>query len=122
MSLVSSAEAQKGSDTEMGTIQLTLGPAVQINAVAGHTPEQAYMNKAFALVSPEFWGKADWRSAISAVLTNADLEAVGVSLADVADAIEFFTATKASVTYSSTLGGEPVYIVRAAGFRNGPAR
>lgn len=112
---------KKMSSDTVKTLKLALGPVVTILEVRGATPEQVYMHRAFALVAPEVWGAGDWRGPVSAVLLNEDLDAAGVSLADVCDAVQFFTATPASVTYSSTLKGEPAYIIRAVGYRRGPA-
>jgi hypothetical protein len=105
-------------------VALALGPTVTL--VAAHaeeqTPEQRFMYRAFALVCPKAWGKADWKEPVNAVLTNADLDVAGVTLADVCKAVEFFTATTARVTYSTVHAtGEPAYIIRAVGYRRGPA-
>lgn len=105
----------------MTKIKLTVGPEITFAAVLGCTPEQNYMQKAFALVCPSAWGKGDWEGAVSAVLTNADLAAVGVTLQDVVEAVLFMTATEATVRRSQMLNGELAYIIQAAGYRAGPA-
>jgi len=77
---------------------------------------QARMKKAFSFVeNPHHW-KAAIRTTVSAV----KLESAGVSIAEVAEAVAFFTATTAMVR-PRTLLGERVYEVEAPGYWAGPA-
>lgn len=100
------------------TVQLEVGPEITYVQAPG---KQAYMEKAFSMVCPKSWGRSDWRERVLAVLTNTDLETVGVTLADVCESIEFFTATEPKLRYSQRLNGEPCYIIEAEGYRRGPA-
>lgn len=103
-------------------VSLAYGPVIALPAPEeGCTPKQARMRRAFALVSPEAWGRADWKEQVSAVLTDADLEVSGVTLAEVVEAVEFMTATPAAVSDHPTTSGATVHVVRAPGYRRGPA-
>ena len=102
--------------------QTQMGPVVSFETIEGHTAEQAHMHRAFALVCPSHWNvSGDWKDEVRAVITDADLEAVGVTLQDVAKSVSFFTATESYTQPLQTLKGETVYVVRAKGYRAGPA-
>lgn len=70
-----------------------------------------------------------WRDPINAVVTDGMLIEAGVSIADVAEAIAFYTATEArisaerigSLPWVSFIGGTDGFYVRAIGYRRGPA-
>jgi hypothetical protein len=82
------------------------------------------MHAAFELVSPEKFGAKDWRCAINAFVTISELRKAGVTIEDVAQAIAFMTATEASVSEPLGIAGKPGelgYVVRAKGYRAGPA-
>lgn len=102
------------------TITLTYGPTTTLPDPIGNE-QKDLMDRAFALVSPEVWGRGDWKETVSAVLSNADLAAANVTLDDVVASVEFMTATKATVTNTTNTKSECAYIVRADGYRRGPA-
>lgn len=104
------------------------------------------MAKAFALVCPlkcaerlvkagwlseENLKKVSWRDRIAAVVTDAELAEAGVTIAEVREAVAFYTATEASVSrerIAKTLPNkrgktknELGYLVMADGYRAGPA-
>lgn len=100
----------------------------------------AKMRRAFDLVCPrahalklaeqgliprEVAEQVSWKGAIGALVTEAELRAADVTIADVADAVDFFTATTARVSAEriATEGGgeQPGYLVIAAGYYAGPA-
>jgi hypothetical protein len=86
--------------------------------------EQAMMQKAFELVTPEKWGAKDWRCAINAYVTAEELEKAGVTIAEVVEAIAFMTATEANVheyNLASATPGRKGFHVTAKGYRAGPA-
>jgi hypothetical protein len=71
-----------------------------------------------------------WKDAIASVVTVDDLANAGVTIEEVAEAIEFYTATKATITSEKVVQtlfvryvGEPVdaFLVLADGYRRGPA-
>lgn len=70
-----------------------------------------------------------WRDKIAALVTDADLAAAGVTIEQVKEAVEHYTATSARVTRQQIAGrlGEtfenpqPGYLVCADGYRCGPA-
>jgi len=100
----------------LASIKLELGPTVTFAPAPEHfDADQILMSRAFDLVSPAIWGAADWRAPVLAVLTDADLTAAGVTLEQVTAAVEFFTATKATVVTTNA------HIIRAEGYRAGPA-
>lgn len=117
-----------------------------MNATTTHTyaTTKATMDRAFALVCPSEHAKelaargmiseADaakvtWRDRIAAVVTDDMLVAHGLTISDVAAAIEFFTATKAEISRERIAGlswvyflqETPGYLVTADGYRRGPA-
>ncbi len=106
----------------MSSIALHFGPVVSLVSTF-ENPEQARHARAFALVSPDAWGRADWREPISAVLHPADLEACGVTIAAVLEAIAFFTATEGTVREVPIHATPAIsaFVVKAAGYRAGPA-
>jgi len=69
---------------------------------------QSRMREAFERVETP----GDWRAPINAVVVadHAEIELIG-------EAVEFFTATRATITHL----GQRTYQVRAVGYRNGPA-
>ena len=72
---------------------------------------QAEMKRAFALVE----NKEHWKGAVDALVTQEAVAEVG-GLLRVCEAVEFFTATQATVTVEGGL-----LRVRAAGYWAGPA-
>lgn len=69
-----------------------------------------------------------WKDEIVACVPDSRLKAAGVTIEDVVASIEFYTATKARVSREvfGVLGtrdfrGESGYLVRADGYRKGPA-
>jgi hypothetical protein len=78
---------------------------------------------AFALVDPSRNScLRSWKDQIAAVVTDRELEAAGVTIEQVNDAIEFFTATTALTTREKIgTGAEPGYLILADGYRAGPA-
>jgi len=79
------------------------------------------LETAFSLVDPTCAAIGrDWKAPInlsgSPAAINAVLDHLGVSLMDVSDAVEHFTATRLEVTAT---GG--MMHLRAAGYRAGPA-
>lgn len=102
------------------------------------------MKKAFDLVCPEETTRrmveripsrkdaldyVSWKGEICALVTEEDLTSAGVTIEDVAESVEFYTATTAIVTRQS-IGSlpwktfdapKPGYLVRAKGYRLGPA-
>lgn len=109
-------------------VNLALGPSVDVFSYSHQGPEESAANRAFCLVSPDEWKRGDWKDTIHAVLLASDLETAGVTIDEVAAAIEFFTSTKAKVT-ETTLSGNfrtefpnpKLYVVEADGYRRGPA-
>jgi hypothetical protein len=92
-------------------------------ATPGHEePVKAAMEKAFALVKPE---GSDWKGPIARLVLQSELDAANISIDRVKAAIEFFTATEATVEYNEKCntmrGNGPGYFVEAAGYRAGPA-
>ena len=71
------------------------------------------MEAAFDIVSPA----GDWRAPIFATTSHAVIGMAGVTLGDVLEAVEYFTATVAKVT-EDDFG---LITVCADGYRNGPA-
>lgn len=106
---------------------------------ASKTPHQERMERAFALVSPDLHAKrlgyasselglVSWKDPIAALVPQSELDASGVTIQDVAEAVEFFTATTASITAekigrigSRDFRGAPGFLVLADGYCMGPA-
>lgn len=72
--------------------------------------------------------KTDWKKPICKLVDVFHLSTMGATVDDVCRAVEFFTATPAEVvpvTYISTAGVSRVLedevVIRAAGYRAGPA-
>lgn len=73
--------------------------------------------------------KVSWKDDIHALITDMEIAEAGVSIHDVAEAIEFYTATEAKITRETIGGtafvaypkGEPGYMVVSPGYRGGPA-
>ncbi len=101
----------------MKTVATKLGPVVSYEAGSD------IMARAFALVSPEAWGAADWKGPVSAVLHPDDLLALDVTIEQVSAAVAYYTATEATVRACPLFADPSVnaYIVKAAGYRMGPA-
>lgn len=86
------------------------------------TPEQERMNRAFELVCPTKFGGTDWRSPINAFVAEKELTETGVTLDEVKEAVAFMTATEAHVSVPISMAeGGIGYLVRAKGYRAGPA-
>ena len=83
---------------------------------AAYTALQQRMTAAVNLVANE----TDWKKPVLALVSNKMLQAAGLSIEDVAEAVAFFTATVAKVTPAGTSDG-PGYFVTAVGYRAGPA-
>lgn len=105
---------------------------------------ESTMSKAFDLVDPgkraafladvglitrEAAELKSWRDEIYDAVTEAELEEAGVTIDDVARAIEFYTATVPTIV-KHTIGSrpwvvyfenQPGYLIRAKGYRQGPA-
>lgn len=72
---------------------------------------------------------ASWRDPIAAVITDEELESRGITIQDVRDSVEFYTATEATITREQIKSTplvsylEPIsgYLVIAKGYRAGPA-
>jgi hypothetical protein len=99
------------------------------------------LSKAFALVCPATRAaalasayaldgySAHWKDPIRAVVTDIELEATGVTIADVERAIMHYTSTTAKVTreivkstsFATYLAPVGAYTVFADGYRAGPA-
>ena len=65
-----------------------------------------------------------WKDRISALVSQADLDAAGVTIEKVAEAVEHFTATRAKcepAQLATDAGPVPGYYVTAAGYWMGPA-
>lgn len=77
------------------------------------TDHHAKMAAAFDIVEPA----GDWRDPIFAATSHAACAAAGLTLADVLESVEYFTATVAEVT-EDDFG---LVTVSAVGYRNGPA-
>lgn len=71
--------------------------------------------EAFDLVAP----KGDWKGPIDATVSVSKLKEMGITVAHLVEAIEFYTATEAKVTAPEEAGD--LLFVRAAGYRAGPA-
>jgi hypothetical protein len=73
--------------------------------------------------------RGDWKDRIHAIVTDDDLAAAGVTIADVEEAVIHYTATIARVTRERIKGTTlvtyldvvPGYLVMADGYRAGPA-
>lgn len=73
------------------------------------------MKRAFEVVAPKDWRSAiDWRASQDTMRKR--LAVAGVTLDDVCEAVVYFTATVPSVTHEGSC-----VVVRAAGYRAGPA-
>jgi hypothetical protein len=83
--------------------------------------DTARMKRAFELVDPTVAGVRDWKAPIHVFGTertiNAALTALDVTLDDVKAAVEFYTATTATVEVEA----DGLLHIRAAGYRAGPA-
>jgi hypothetical protein len=73
------------------------------------------MEAAWELVCPV----THWKDPVNAVVTAKQMRAAGVTMQDIADAVDFYTATRARFKLVSSL--EPAYVVTAKGYRAGPA-
>lgn len=109
-----------------------------------HSIDTAKMKTAFDLVNPAVkmaemakrdprlasWAaKASWKDEIAELLTDEEIDAAGVTIDDVREAIAFYTATEAKITRKTIAGsrgerfdaGKHGYLVIAKGYRKGPA-
>lgn len=111
-----------------------------------NTANDAALTAAFDLVCPrkclERWAAREpritrkmvesrtWRDQIDALVTDSDLEAAGVTIEQVAEAVAHFTATDARIERFECIGSrqgesfaepQPGYLVQAIGYRAGPA-
>jgi hypothetical protein len=84
--------------------------------------EREKAKRAFEMVDPGKRG-LDWRSPINAFVTVAELEAAGLGIEDVKEAVAFFTATEATATRHDlrNVWGPDCWHVTALGYRAGPA-
>jgi hypothetical protein len=76
---------------------------------------QARMQKAFNLVAPA----SHWKDRIDATVRVRDLDAAGLRIDDVREAVVHFTATVPTITHHRFVPN--AYKVDAAGYRAGPA-
>jgi len=83
-----------------------------LEAVRAHA-NAARLEKAFNLVAPK-----DWREEIDAFVTAEQLADVGVTAADIVEAIAHYTATETKVTDVSRPRG---HVFSSVGYRRGPA-
>ena len=84
--------------------------------------EKAKMDKAFELVDPAKRGARDWKERISAWVREHELEAAGLTIEEVAEAVVFFTATEPKVEKMTMYDGTGYgFYVTAKGSRAGPA-
>lgn len=111
-----------------------------ITTLEGLNARRPVLSKAFDLVNPALYAKrlseaygidakGHWKDEISTLLTDVELAEAGVTIKDVEEAIEFYTATEAKVT-RERIGGdafvrylkdEPGYLIISPGYRGGPA-
>ena len=89
------------------------GRLMSASASVSFSDHHAKMVAAFDLIEPA----GDWRDPIFAAISHAACAAAGVTLADVVESVEYFTATVAKVT-EDDFG---LVTVTADGYRNGPA-
>lgn len=81
------------------------------------------------MISPEIAERFTWRERIAATVLEEDLDAAGLTLADVIEAVEFFTATSptveeanvASEAWVSFITPRRGFLILADGYRLGPA-
>lgn len=83
------------------------------SASVSFSDHHAKMVAAFDIVEPA----GDWRDPIFSTTSHAECAAAGVTLADVLEAVEYFTATVAKVA-EDDFG---LVTISAVGYRNGPA-
>lgn len=115
----------------MNTIDITAATeakfhkAFELVCPAAHAAKCAEVG----LITAEQAAQVDWKSAIVTAVLVEDLDAAGVTIGDVAEAIEFFTATTATVE-AARVAGRPWehflderagFLVQADGYRRGPA-
>ena len=116
----------------------------RMNTLPARSVEQEKHSRAFAFVCPGEHARRlaevgyitesdaarhSWRDPICELVLTADLEAQGLTIADVESAIRFYTATEPTVTaeqigstpFVNFLNGQPGFLVVAAGYRAGPA-
>lgn len=99
------------------------GETVVVGVPAGPLPNEERTNtlaKAFELVTPSRHGAKDWKEPISAIVSTTELKERGVTVGDVREAVEFFTATSASVEYIHRGTAHAIHVT-AIGYRRGPA-
>ena len=81
------------------------------------------------LISAACAATVTWKAPIGALILDVEIEAAGLTIDDVRDAIEFYTATKAT-TRRAPIGkrsgqcdgeGRMGYLVTAEGYAKGPA-
>jgi hypothetical protein len=82
---------------------------------------QEKMDKAFGFVDPVKRGRKDWKEQILAWVPAEELEAAGLTIADVEEAVRFYTATEPKTERLEVFGGGHGYYVEAKGYRRGPA-
>ncbi len=81
----------------------------------------ARMAKAWNMVCPTNHGAKDWREPVRAYVNERELEEAGTTIAEVEEAVAFYTATEATTTEFKNAGGGRGWMVYAAGYRRGPA-
>jgi hypothetical protein len=104
--------------TKLSTAFDLVNPAIKMAEMAQRDPRLA-----------SWAAKASWKDEIADLVSDETLAAAGVTIEDVREAIEFYTATEAKITREQ-IGGEhgvhydppkPGYLVIAKGYRKGPA-
>jgi hypothetical protein len=99
---------------------MTLSPAAQAELEALTHRQNTVLSRAFDLVDPSKINPrpgVTWKDPIHAYVTARTLQHCGLTLADIKEAVEHYTATEATVTEP----GEHIYLVTAIGYRAGPA-
>ncbi len=114
-------------NTQNTDLKARMTKAFELVCPATHAAKLA----AFGMISGADAASVSWKGRIAAVLTQDDLTQAGVTLAEVIDSIEFFTATSPVVTEEKIFQtafvryvGEPMsgWLVLADGYAVGPAR
>lgn len=93
------------------------GTEIKITVPAGPLPSKErhdVLKRAFDAVA----NPADWKAPIDARVTRDVLARANVTIEDILEAVEFFTATTATVSTPDMHGARSV---RADGYRRGPA-
>lgn len=91
--------------------------ASEARAAKRDAAEKARRDAVWALVAP----KSDWRARIQAFVSADVYRHEGLTLREITDVIAFFTATEATFETVSHEGLFCGYVVKADGYRMGPA-